>query len=82
MILVMAKNEDPNESRAMRQSDHDLLIAVHEQVKGIREDMSKLTVGTAAQIADHETRLRRLEYSLALVTGLSVALQFYFNYIK
>ena len=69
-------------SRAMRQSDHDLLISLHEQVKGIRDDIKDLTDGTSTKITDHELRIRRLEYALALAIGLSIALQFYFNYIK
>jgi len=71
-----------DDSRAMRQSDHDLLITLHEQVKAIRTDIKDLADGTSIKIVDHELRIRRLEYALALVSGLSIAAQFYFNYLK
>lgn len=63
-------------------SDHDLLITLHEQVQGIRADIKELKDGTSIRIADHETRIRRLEYGLALAMGLSFAIQFYFNYLR
>lgn len=71
-----------DDGKAMRQSDHDLLITLHEQVKGIRADIQSLTDGTSIKIVDHELRIRRLEYALALAAGLSFAFQFYFNYIR
>lgn len=47
--------------------DHDLLISFRaETVAGldnVRKDITKLSDGTSAQIADHETRLNSLENS-------------------
>ena len=42
-------------------SDHDLLITLHEQVKGIRDDIKDIKVGTAVTLADHEARIRVIE---------------------
>lgn len=63
-------------------NDHDLLITLHSEVKGVRTDIKDLKDGTAKTIADHETRIRRVEWGMALVTGISIALQFYFNFLK
>jgi hypothetical protein len=62
------------------ESDHDLLITLHEQVKGIREDIKEIREGTG--FTDHEIRIRRLEWLGSIAVGLSIALQFYFNFIK
>lgn len=63
-------------------NDHDLLITLHSEVKGARADIKDLKDGTANTLNDHETRIRRVEWGMALVTGISVALQFYFNFLK
>ncbi len=42
-------------------TDHDLLITMHEQIKGIKEDIKDLKDGTSAKLNDHETRLRANE---------------------
>lgn len=62
-------------------TDHDLLITMHEQIKGIKADIRDLKDGTSAKLADHETRLRRLELWGAIAVGFGYALQFYFNFI-
>ena len=41
--------------------DHDLLIELRTEMRGVRDDIQKLTDGTAKQIADHELRLRFVE---------------------
>lgn len=63
-------------------TDHDLLVTLHEQVKGVREDLKEMKDGIALQLTDHELRIRRLELYGGIAVGLSIALQFYFNYIK
>lgn len=50
-------------------SDHDLLITLHEQVKGLRGDIQKLTDGTSNSISDHETRIRYLEQKAFMWSG-------------
>lgn len=42
-------------------SDHDLLITMHEQIKGIKNDIKDLKDGTSTTLADHENRLRVVE---------------------
>lgn len=63
-------------------NDHDLLITLHSEVKGIRADIKELKDGTAGRLDDHEVRIRRLEWAYAVGIGLSIALQFYFKFIK
>lgn len=63
-------------------SDHDLLITMHEQIKGIKNDIKDLKDGTSTILSDHENRLRRLELWGAILVGMSYALQFYFNFLK
>lgn len=65
-----------------KMGDHDLLVTMHEQIKGIKGDIKDLKEGTSAKIADHEARLRRLELWGAILVGVSYALQFYFNFLK
>ena len=50
-------------------SDHDLLITLHEQVKGLRSDIQKLNEGTSNSISDHETRIRALEQKAFMWSG-------------
>jgi hypothetical protein len=63
-------------------NDHDILITLVAEVKGLREDIKEIKDGTTLKISDHETRLRRLEWFGAIAVGLSYALQFYFNYLR
>lgn len=63
-------------------SDHDLLVTMHEQIKNIKNDIKDLRDGTASTIADHEDRIRRLEVWGAIAIGISMSLQFYFNYLR
>lgn len=63
-------------------SDHDLLIALHEQVKQVRVDIADIKEGTTAKILDHEIRIRRLEQWGAIAIGALTAAQFYFNYLR
>jgi hypothetical protein len=63
-------------------SDRDLLVTMHEQIKGIKVDIRDLKDGTSAKISDHELRLRRLELWGGIAIGASYGLQFYFNYLK
>lgn len=63
-------------------NDHDLLVTMHEQIKGIKNDIKDLKDGTSMKLADHEARLRRLELWGAIALGISYALNFYFNYLN
>ena len=71
--------DDPNINKM---SDHDLLVTMHEQIKGVKEQIKELKDGTATKITDHEVRLRRLEMWGGVAIGVSYALNFYFNFIK
>jgi hypothetical protein len=68
-------------------SDHDLLVTLHEQVKQIRTDIKDLKDGTSATIQDHETRLRFLEKYQARIVGalgvinvLFIAIELYLKF--
>jgi hypothetical protein len=64
------------------ENDHDLLVALHEQIKQVRVDIKDLKDGTSDKLLDHELRMRRLELWGAIALGLSYALQFYINFLK
>lgn len=70
------------EQDILKMSDHDLLITMHEQIKGIKADIKDLKDGTSTKLQDHENRIRRIELYGAIAVGASYALQFYFNYLK
>lgn len=69
------------ENDVSKMNDHDLLVTMHEQIKGLKEDIKDLKDGTGERLNDHETRIRRLELWGAIAIGCSYALQFYFNYL-
>lgn len=44
-----------------KMNDHDLLVTMHEQIKGIKSDIKEIKDGTSTQLKDHEDRIRILE---------------------
>lgn len=42
-------------------NDHDILVAMNEQIKQVRHDIQDLKDGTSVKINDHEVRLRNLD---------------------
>jgi len=62
-------------------SDHDLLITLHSEMKGIRNEIVDLKDGVKDQLKDHENRIRRLELWGSIALGLLYAIQFYYNYL-
>lgn len=71
-----------NETMTDSVNDHDLIVAMHEQLKQVRIDIKDLKDGTSVTISDHETRLRRLELWGFVSIGALYAVQFWLNYIK
>jgi hypothetical protein len=51
------------------QSDHDVLIELRTETRGVRTDIQKLSDGTATRILDHEIRLRALERRVWIASG-------------
>ena len=43
------------------ESDHDILIELRGEVKGLRQDVTDMRDNTKTILVDHETRLRFLE---------------------
>lgn len=64
------------------QSDHDLLIELRTEMRGLRDEVRKLNDGNAEKIADHETRLRRIERYVWLAIGGLAVLQFFSTFLK
>lgn len=60
-----------------KMNDHDLLVTMHEQIKGIKADIRDLKDGTSTKLSDHELRLRRVELWGGIAIGFSYALQIY-----
>jgi hypothetical protein len=44
-----------------KMNDHDLLVTMHEQLKGVKADVRDIKDGTSRQLADHEHRIKMLE---------------------
>lgn len=44
-----------------KMNDHDLLVTMHEQIRGIKADIAGLKNGTSEMLANHEHRLSALE---------------------
>lgn len=70
------------ETDILKMTDHDLLITMHEQIKGIKADIKDLKDGTSATLTDHEMRIRRLELWGALAIGFMYAIQFFLYFIR
>lgn len=75
--------------------ERDLLIELRTEMKAVRDDIKELKDGTATRLSileadrvtqkdlhDHETRIRRLEYSLAIAIGGFIVIQLALNYFK
>lgn len=74
-------------------NDHDLLIAVHENLKTVAKEVGKLgnkvdefnnnyakKADIDPQMRDHESRLRRLEWFGAIAVGMLYVIQFLSKY--
>jgi hypothetical protein len=61
-------SENPREL-AEYQSDHDLLIELRTEMRGMRGDIKDLRNGTSDRLADHEMRLRALERRVWIASG-------------
>jgi len=57
-------------------TDHDILITIVEQIKGIKSDIKELKDGTSSILDDHENRIRSVESKLGTWAGGLLALQF------
>lgn len=51
------------------QNDHDILIELRTEMKGMRGDLKDMKNGTEKMLSDHEGRLRSLEKSADILTG-------------
>lgn len=57
--------------------DHDLLIELRTEMRGMREDIKSLSDGMSAKISDHEMRIRGIEKTTdnlmaKMVFGISI----------
>jgi hypothetical protein len=59
-----------------KMSDHDLLITMHEQIRGLKADIKDLKDGTSAELNDHEIRIKSLELK---ETGNKVRMYIYLS---
>lgn len=61
-------------------SSEKAIIGLQESIKSVNENSFDRFKENKDVGDDHETRLRRLEYALFIITGVYFALLFYFNY--
>lgn len=54
---------------AKYQNDHDLLIELRTEMRGLRTDIKELKEATTDRSEDHETRIRALEQQRWLFAG-------------
>lgn len=58
-------NDTPNGN------DHDLLIELRTEMKGVREDIKNMTGSVSKTLADHEIRIRALEQAGWKLAGMA-----------
>lgn len=49
------------------QNDHDVLVELRTEFRGMRIDIKALTETTGQRVADHEARLRIIESAVAII---------------
>lgn len=75
--------------------DHDLLIELRTEFKGMRDDIKELKDNLVSRVTvleeekapvkvtnDHEKRIRRLEYVVAVAIGAAMLLEFISRFYK
>lgn len=75
--------------------DHDLLIELRTEFKGMRDDIKELKDNLVSRVTlleeekaplkvttDHEKRIRRLEYALAIAIGMATLVEFVARFYK
>lgn len=67
--------ENPSEI-AQYQTDHDLLIELRTEMRGMRYDIKGLSDSTARTISDHETRIRLNEKDVENIKSSSATWRF------
>lgn len=68
-VVANAASEAIKVSSARTADDHDLLIKIDTQVKGLKDDIKDLKDGTSIKIAEHEKRIACLELAQSLTSG-------------
>lgn len=61
-------------------SDHDLLIELRTEMRSLKEEIKKMNDGTAQTVADHETRIRRLEAWGSIAIGALYVVNAFIGY--
>lgn len=56
-------------------NDHDLLIELRTEMKGLRADVRDLKDGTSVTLNDHENRLRHVESQGNRIIGIAILSQ-------
>lgn len=70
---MVMENTNENIIEHFSRADRDLLVTMHEQIKGIKSDIKDLKDGTSAKLNDHENRIRSIEqFKWQLIGGLLV----------
>ena len=65
----------------MNENDHDLIIEVRAELKGLRQDVKDIKENIKGQIDDHEARLRSIERWVWTAIGALAVIQFIIGYI-
>jgi hypothetical protein len=70
-VVASAASEAVKVSAVRVNDDHDLLIRIEEQMRGLKADILDLKEGTSTKIADHEHRIACLEIARGEIKGES-----------
>lgn len=70
-VVASAASEAVKVTSARTADDHDTLIRIEEQVKGVKGDIKDLKDGTSIKIADHERRIACVELEQGKTSGSS-----------
>lgn len=62
-------------------TDHDLLVELRTEFRGMRQDIQRLTDGTNKRADDHELRIRWLESRGWMLAGGAIGASTVINYL-
>lgn len=72
---------NPDNPLPIATNDHDLLIRVSTQVESLTHEIRAYNTNFAAQVADHETRLRVQEQETQKTQGAQRSQRNYLNFV-
>lgn len=76
-VVAQAASEATKISHDTNFADHDLVVQISEQIRGIKQDILDLNKNISDKTGDHENRIRTLEDRVKTWGGALLAFQFF-----